>query len=176
MKQVYNEVHTAEDLKVLEGCKVTSVSAPDGGEGLCIDCEDMEGNLVSFLVLRDGTWHLHEGENKQNVKDGALTREKILKLKPGREFDLHLAIDVAGMNIDEIDESKVLNYSTDDAAALALLKGFHEENYEVEINGHPDYGWYTTIKEHSGQEIASVCYLTLAESIGKAALLASNGF
>lgn len=179
MKQVYCEVYSPKELQALDGCKIVQVYGigADEDEGLCLDCQDKAGNLVSFLITEDGSWHPHEGKEIQDHGDGTLTKEKILKLKPSRELDLHVAIDVAGMNIDEVDESKVPNYSTDDKTALQLLKDlFYQEGYEVEIHGHPGYGWYVNIKEDGAKEMASVCYPTLSESISKATLLDSNGF
>lgn len=111
MKQIYAEIHSAEELKMLQGCKITSITGGDGGEDFCLDCADEAGNLVSFLILEDGTWHLYLGKPIQGTRNGSLTKDKILKLKPGREMDLHVAVDVTGMNVDEIDESLVPNYN-----------------------------------------------------------------
>lgn len=58
------EVHEAQELKALEGCIITSVTGPDeeGAEGVCIDCRDKDENLVSFMILENGSWHFHDGK------------------------------------------------------------------------------------------------------------------
>lgn len=60
------EVYEVQELKSLEGCVITSVTGPykEGDEGVCIDCRDKDENLVSFIVLGDGSWHLHNGKKK----------------------------------------------------------------------------------------------------------------
>ncbi len=62
---VLGEVSGAEDIKALEGCTITSITAADdNGEGLCMDCKDDDGNLVSFLITEEGSWHFYNGGKK----------------------------------------------------------------------------------------------------------------
>lgn len=63
-KIVMSEVHSAQELQALTGCTITTVSDAGRGddEGLCLDCKDNDGNLVSFLILEDGSWHFHNGK------------------------------------------------------------------------------------------------------------------
>jgi len=64
-KIVLKEVSGAEEIKALEGCTITSVTAADdAGEGLCFDCKDADGNLVSFLITEEGSWHFHNSGKK----------------------------------------------------------------------------------------------------------------
>lgn len=66
-KIVMNEVYSIEEVQALVGCTITSVQSyvPDEDEGICIDCEDKDKNLVSFLIAEDGTWHFHNGKKKK---------------------------------------------------------------------------------------------------------------
>jgi len=68
---VMHEIDSAQELQALDGCTITSVygHGPDGDEGLCLDCQDEGGNLVSFLITEEGTWHLHDAKDyiKKNI-------------------------------------------------------------------------------------------------------------
>lgn len=77
-KIVYQEVCSAQELQALDGATITAVygHGADEDEGLCIDC-DKDGNLVSLLILEDGTWHFHD--SKDYVKKN-LTIEQYGKL------------------------------------------------------------------------------------------------
>lgn len=70
MKQIYCEVCSAEEVQDLVGCSITAVLDTSGsdGEGLCFDCKDVDGNLVSFLVSEEGTFHLYNGKKKSITK------------------------------------------------------------------------------------------------------------
>jgi|GEM_PF-6858447 len=74
-KTVMCEVHSAEEVQALVGCTITTVSEPDDGdsEGLCLDCKDKDGNLVSFLIMEDGSWHWHN--SKDFVKKNFTTEQ-----------------------------------------------------------------------------------------------------
>jgi len=65
---VMREVCCAEELQALNGCTITSVygHGPDGDEGLCLDCQDEGGNLVSFLITEEGSWHIYD--SKEHAK------------------------------------------------------------------------------------------------------------
>jgi len=65
-KIMMSQVYSAEDLKALEGCTITSVTEPDEEDAkwVCIDCKDNDDNLVSFMILEDGSWHFHDSRKK----------------------------------------------------------------------------------------------------------------
>lgn len=62
------EVSGAQDIQALVGCMVTAVTDTGEGneEGLVLDCKDENGNLVSLLILEDGSWHFHDGK-RENI-------------------------------------------------------------------------------------------------------------
>jgi len=67
MKKIeMSEVYGAQDLKALNGCTINTVSGANGdeSEGLYFDCKDEAGNLVSFLIMEDGSWHFHDSKKK----------------------------------------------------------------------------------------------------------------
>lgn len=70
-KIVMREVCSAEEIQGLSGCTITNVSGPedDGVGGVCLDCKDEAGNLVSFLIMEDGSWHFYDARDhvKKNL-------------------------------------------------------------------------------------------------------------
>lgn len=63
-----HEVHGTKELEALKGCLITGISRAneDEEQGLCLDCKDESGNLVSLVILGDGSMHFCDTK-KENL-------------------------------------------------------------------------------------------------------------
>lgn len=67
-KVKYSKVCSAQELQDLVGSTITSVQSYETveDEGLYIDSEDEDGNLLSFLISGNGSWHFYNCR-KRNI-------------------------------------------------------------------------------------------------------------
>lgn len=62
---VMHEVCHYSELMALRGCTITDVLGVDEDEdagGVLLECEDKNGNEVSFCINEDGSWHFYDAK------------------------------------------------------------------------------------------------------------------
>lgn len=138
-KIVMNEVYSAQDLQALNGCTISAVyDEGENDEYLCLDCKDVDGNLFSFSITKEGVWNFYDSSKK------SMSVEQF-----GVLAELTRYSDIESVHFDSFDPFRriVINttsYNSADRVITVLKENFpmlvvHKREWEFECELHSKY-------------------------------------